>query len=96
MDIETVKAFAKGGSVVGFVTMVLYLIVDRVFSEPVYTFLGSENVFLVTLAVLAVLMTVILSSALTKKTLKETPVPTPSAPVVNYRDRSTHNGDNRF
>lgn len=92
MDIETVKAFTKSGSAVGLISLVLYLIVDRVFSEPVYTFLGDEKVFIIILSVLAVLVTVILGSVLAKK-----PAIAPSSgPQVIYRDRSKHNGDNRF
>jgi hypothetical protein len=92
MDIETIKVFTKSGGAAGLVSLVLYLIVDRVFSEPVYSFLGDEKVFVIILSVLAVLITVMLGSALAKKTVTIEP----SGPQVNYRDRSTHNGDNRF
>lgn len=92
MDIETVKAFTKSGSAVGVVSLVLYFIIDKVFSEPVYTFLGDEKVFIIILSVLAVLVTVILGSVLAKKPA----IVPPSGPQVIYRDRSKHNGDNRF
>tara|TARA_B110000211_G_scaffold114722_1_gene133004 strand:+ start:821 stop:1099 length:279 start_codon:yes stop_codon:yes gene_type:complete len=92
MDIETVKAFTKSGSAVGLISLVLYLIVDRVFSEPVYTFLGDEKTFIIILSVLAVLVTAILASVLAKKPA----IVPPSGPQVIYRDRSKHNGDNRF
>jgi uncharacterized membrane protein YoaK (UPF0700 family) len=90
MDIEIIKSFTKTSSAVGFSCLVLYLVVENLFKEHVYRFLGSENVFILLLAVLGVIVIFLLHTRITEKNKSS------NRPVVNYKGSSTHNGDNRF
>ena len=55
MDIETVKVFTKTGGTVSVSCFVIYSIVDNLFKEPVYYFLGSEKIFILLLFILGVM-----------------------------------------
>lgn len=95
MDIETIKSLTKTGGAVGSLCLILYLIVDGLFQEPVYEFLGSDKVFILLLSIVGVVLTAIIF-AQRRKPLKSDGAPLKSGPIVNYKDSSTHNGDNRF
>lgn len=109
MDTEMIKSITKTGSVVSLSFLALYLVVDNIFQEAVYKLLGSEKIFIIILVILAIIFTVLLSDIFSKKdranpnpprNLPNQPSNSSSqpnnAPSVNYKDSSTHNGDNRF
>jgi hypothetical protein len=95
VDIEAIKSFAKTGSVVGFASLILYFVVDNIFKEPVYKFLGSEKLFILLLVILGVIVTAII---LSKRLKPDSSAPNSlgNGPTVNYKNSSTHNGNNRF
>ena len=96
MDIEVVKSLTKAGGTVGSACVILYLIVDKLFQEPVYNFLGNDKIFILLLSIIGVLFTAIIVTQQRTKPSK-TPIEQPKfGPAVNYRDSSIHNGDNRF
>lgn len=95
MDIEVIKSLTKTGGTVGSACVILYFIVDKLFQEPVYNFLGSDKIFILLLSIIGVVLTAIIVTQRTKPS--EISIEQPkSGPTVNYRDSSTHNGDNRF
>jgi len=89
MDIGIIKFFMKTGGIVGAVCLVLFFIVDKVFSEPVYTLLGSQKVFIILLVILGVLTTLIISYFSNIRSENNKIV------MINYK-KSNHHGDNRF
>lgn len=91
MDISIIKEFTKTGSTVGFIFLIIYLIVENLFKEPIYQFFGSEKVFIFLLVVFGLLFTAMILH-LNKKPSKVT---SDTSSKVIYKD-STHNGDNRF
>lgn len=95
MDIEVVKHLAKTGGTITTASVTLYLVVDNLFKEPVYNFLGSERTFILLLAIIAVALIAVIFSKREKSNQHNATPPKPG-PTVNYRDSSTHNGDNRF
>lgn len=95
MHIEVVKSLSKTGGAVGSACVILYLIVDKLFQEPVYNFLGSDKMFMLLLSIIGVVLTAIIVTQRTKPSENSIEQPK-SGPAVNYRDSSTHNGDNRF
>ncbi|WP_100635521.1 hypothetical protein [Marinomonas sp. ef1] len=95
MDIEVVKSLTKTGGAVGSFCVILYLMVDKLFQEPVYNFLGSDKVFILLLIILGVVLTAIIVTQRTKSP-KSDIKQSKAGPTVNYTDSSTHNGDNRF
>ena len=92
MDIEVIKSFTRTGGAVGSSCLIIYFIVENLFKEPIYQFLGSEKVFILLLAILGIIVTAIILS----KGSKPDNSASSNAPTVNYKDSSTHNGDNRF
>jgi hypothetical protein len=95
MDIEVVKTLAKTGGVIGSTCGILYVIVDKLFQEPVYNFLGSDKIFILLLSILGVILTAIIVTY--RKNSLEKNIEQPEVgPTINYTDTSTHNGDNRF
>ena len=95
MDIEIIKSFTKTGGVVGFVFLIIYFIVENLFKEPIYHFFGSEKVFILLLVILGVIVTAIILFKCSKPSGNASNTPS-NTPTVNYKDSSTHNGDNRF
>ena len=97
MEEQIWKAIIKNTGYVGVICFVLYQVVDRIFQKEIYDLIGGEKVFILTLIILGVI-TVALISAIRSSAAKSNPNPTGSntSPVVNYKDSSTHNGDNRF
>lgn len=95
MDIEVIKSLTKTGGTVGSACVILYFIVDKLFQEPVYNFLGSDKIFILLLSIIGVVLTAIIVTQ--RKKPSEISIEQPKCgPTVNYRDSSTHNGDNRF
>ncbi len=95
MDIEVIKSFTRTGGAVGFSCLIIYFIVENLFKEPIYQFLGNEKVFILLLVILGVIVTAIILSKGSKPDSSASNTPS-NAPTVNYKDSSTHNGDNRF
>ena len=95
MDIEVIKSLTKTGGAVGSACVILYFIVDKLFQEPVYNFLGSDKVFILLLSIIGVVLTAIIVTQRTKPS-EISIEQTKSRPTVNYKGSSTHNGDNRF
>lgn len=95
MDIDAIKYLTKTGGVIGSLCVVLYLIVDGLFQAPVYSFLGSDKTFVLLLSIIGVVLTAIIFTQ-RARSLKTNDVEPKGGPTVNYKDSSTHNGDNRF
>ncbi len=95
MDVEVIKSFTKTGGAVGSAFFVLYFVVDHLFKEPVYQFLGSEKIFILLLVILGIIVTAVILSRCSKSD-SSAPNPPANGPTVNYKNSSTHNGDNRF
>ena len=95
MEFNAIKVLAKTGGAVGSLCVILYLIVDNLFREPVYNFLGSDKVFILLLFVIGVVLIAVISTQWKKASKSDKQEPK-AGPSVTYNDSSTHNGDNRF
>lgn len=95
MDVDVIKSLTKTGGAVGSLCLILYLIVDGLFQEPVYEFLGGDKVFILLLSIIGVVLTAIIFTQ-RKKPPKTDDAQPNASPAVQYNDSSTHNGDNRF
>lgn len=88
------KAIKATGSV-GVVAFLLYTVLNYLFSAQIVTLFGSERMFFVTIGIIAVLLIILIITILKPKEKNEGLVQS-GGPKVNYRDDSTHNGDNNF
>lgn len=88
------KAIKATGSI-GVVAFLLYTVLNYLFSEQIVILFGSEKMFMITIGITAILLIILLVAILKPKEQPISPIQTGS-PKVNYRDNSTHNGDNNF
>ena len=95
MDIEIIKSLTKTGGVVGLLFVILYLMVDNLFKEPVYEFLGSDKIFILLLFVIGAALIAVIVASRKGSAKKHDDEKDKAGPKVIYKD-STHNGDNRF
>lgn len=95
MDIEIIKSLTKTGGVVGLPFVILYLIVDNLFQESVYKFLGSDKIFILLLFVIGTALVAVIVASRKGPTKKHDVEKDKAGALVTYED-STHNGDNRF
>ncbi len=91
------KLIVKNTGYAGVICFVLHQVVDRIFQKEIYDLIGGEKVFILILVILGAL-TVALITAIRSSTAKSNSSPAGfrAGPTVNYKDSSTHNGDNRF
>jgi len=90
------KIIKYGGSV-ALVSLLLYTVINYLFTKEIIELFGSDRFFLILVLLIVSLLVILLISIVYKSkeaSLKSSN--TSNGPQVTYKDRSTHNGDNNF
>ena len=90
------KIVKYGGSV-ALVTLLLYTVINYLFTKEIIELFGSDRLFFILVLLIASLLIILLISIIYKS--KEGTSKSGNAsnnPQVTYKNRSTHNGDNNF
>lgn len=95
MDVFWAKAIKTTGAV-GVVSLLLYTVLNYVFSPQIVAIFGSDRLFAITFATVISLLLILLIYILWTKENSSRKSTAQSEVKVVYRDRSTHNGDNNF
>ncbi|MUK37095.1 hypothetical protein GNP82_05970 [Aliivibrio fischeri] len=87
---------------VGLVGLLFALLMQHFFSEQIISLLGSDRVFIIIVALVAIffiLMIIALSNRSRTSSENEQPItsdPAKKEIIITYRDNANHHGDNKF
>lgn len=85
----------KTTGAVGVVALLIYTVLNYVYSSQIQALFGSEKLFAITIIIISALLTILLVAIIKPKEKSDIPIQT-EGPKVTYKDNSTHNGDNNF
>ncbi|MGL5090218.1 MAG: hypothetical protein ACRC8B_04650 [Aeromonas sobria] len=97
MDSLWVKIITTTGAV-GVTGFLLNNIINNIFDAEVINLFGSEKIFhIITLLIVLIVISLLVAIMKYKSSLQPTNSTEPSKKVkINYKEKSTHNGDNNF
>ncbi|ELL4667634.1 hypothetical protein Q5V23_001437 [Vibrio fluvialis] len=94
------EGIIKVTGAVGLVGLLFALLMRHFFSEQIISLLGSDRVFSIIIALVAIFFILMIIALLNRSSSVNEPnnttSPTKKEVIVTYRDNANHNGDNKF